>query len=41
MFTTLRTPPEVKIDFLRLPVQLEGANKRRVTKKGGSNGNDT
>jgi hypothetical protein len=32
---------EVKIDFLRRTVQLEGANKRRVTKKGGSNGNDT
>jgi hypothetical protein len=32
---------EVKIDFLRRTVQLEGANKRRVTKKGGSNGHDT
>jgi hypothetical protein len=35
MFTTLRTPAEVKIDFLSRPVQLEGANKRRVTKKEG------
>jgi len=30
-----------EVDFLRRPVQLEGANKRRVTRKGGSNGNDT